>query len=318
MLHSGAFVRAVRVVTSEKYTSNPKSKIRQQAKPFAVAPAEVPPRPTTLRHVIYYDIRELLVWQYKRTRMVFAVTLGLGACAAAYVWQQQGPESGKTNTLRALERGVVGGYWLTDASATVERASLHDQLVELLRPQNTRQYAIVMGAPGTGKSTAIRKAARESSSSVNGVVYYLVQYPDNLSTGLAALLGCRKSTLAKEEPRATWLQLEPQLLEGAAAFMLAHGRPATLVLDGVDVIAKEDPTFLDMLQNFARNAADAGVLRVVFVSSDGAASARLESRSEWSRAADPLEVGDISDVQAVDFLVKSNETKPDVAGVSAR
>lgn len=187
------------------------------------------------------------------------------------------------------------------------------------------------------RSSTAQQAARDSSADdgVIGVVYYLVDYPTNFSTGLAALLGCRDATedvadgiwrllsqvtredklpAAKEESRATWMQLHLQLLAGATAFRQAHGRPATLVLDGVDVIAKEDPAFLDMLQSFAKNAADAGVLCVVFVSSDGAAPARMESRSEWSRAADPVEVGDISDSEAVNFLVRTKKAKPDVAG----
>ena len=94
-------------------------------------------------------------------------------------------------------------------------------------------------------------------------------------------------------------------------FRRAHVCPATLVLDGVDGIAEEGPQFLDMLQTFAKAAADAGVLRVVFVSSDDTAPAR------WSRAAVPVEVpvGDISDAEALNFLVKSAKAKPDVAGV---
>ena len=218
-----------------------------QARCFTAPPAAEPQRPTTLRHVIYYDIRDVLVWQYKRTRVFFVVAGVLGACAASYIWQKQGPNSGKTNILHALEHGAESGTWPEDASAAVKRADLHKQLVLLLRPQNTLQYAVVMGARGTGKSTAIRQAARDSGADgVNGVVYYLVDYPTNFSTGLAALLGCREATVdvtggiqrllsqvtkeaklpaAKDEPRATWMQLYPQLLEGATAFRQAHGRP---------------------------------------------------------------------------------------------
>lgn len=324
MLRGGTFLRSVvRVACTKRAPSTNSVTNSAHIRFFATSPAAEPTRPPPLRHVIYYDVRDFFVRQYRRARVIFVVSAVLGACVVA-------------NVLGALERGVVGGNWPGDSSSTVKRAYLNEQLKQLLRPQATCHYGIVMGAHGTGKSTAIRKAARDSSTGrINGVVYYLVEYPATFSTGLAGLLGCREATVdvtggirrllsqvtkeeklpaAKEEPRATWLQLYPQLLEGSAAFRRKHGRPATLVLDGVDVIAKEDPAFLDMLQIFAKNAADAGTMRVIFVSSDGTAPTRLESRSEWSRAANPLEVGDISDEEAVNFLVNVKRAKPSVAG----
>jgi hypothetical protein len=93
-------------------------------------------------------------------------------------------------------------------------------------------------------------------------------------------------------------------MEAATLFFLEHHRPMTLVIDGVDALAREQPTFFDILQDFAKTAADSGTLCVVFVSSDKAAVERMKPRSSWSRARRPLEVGDVPDADAVAYLVK--------------
>lgn len=86
--------------------------------------------------------------------------------------------------------------------------------------------------------------------------------------------------------------------------MLLHlGIFRILVVDSIDVLAKEDRKFLGYLQDFAKKCADCGYLRLVFVSSDGTALPLLMARSSWSRArSPPFEIGEISDEEAVEFL----------------
>lgn len=88
----------------------------------------------------------------------------------------------------------------------------------------------------------------------------------------------------------------------ASAFRRKYKRPMTLVIDGVHKLETDDPKFLDKLQDFAKDAADTGSLNVVFVSSDKTALVHMKSRSSWSRASKPLEIGDIPDAAAVAFL----------------
>ena len=57
------------------------------------------------------------------------------------------------------------------------------------------------------------------------------------------------------------------------------------------------------LQDFAKDCADNGNLRVVFISNDGLALPLMMARSSWSRADDPYEIGEIPDDQAVKFLM---------------
>lgn len=123
-----------------------------------------------------------------------------------------------------------------------------------------------------------------------GVVYYKI--PENtklFSLGLAETLGqkrspfslvgslerfCMKNVLNAEkvqidltgEPDATWTRLRTRLLDGGKAFRSQHGRPAVLVLDGVELLTKpERVEFLKELQIYAKEAAVDGSVMIVFV-----------------------------------------------------
>jgi hypothetical protein len=79
-----------------------------------------------------------------------------------------------------------------------------------------------------------------------------------------------------------------------------------LVLDSVDILAKQIQEFLMFLQDFAKKKADKDNLRIVFITSDGSALPLLISNSSWSRAEKPpFEVGEISDEDANDYLKKN-------------
>ncbi len=96
------------------------------------------------------------------------------------------------------------------------------------------------------------------------------------------------------EPMSTFLKLRKPLLEAAAKYKQKHGRPMVLVIDSVDVLAQKSPDFLGTIQDFAKNCADLGTLRIVFITSDGSALPLLVSRSAWSRAQKPAyEIGEI-------------------------
>lgn len=94
----------------------------------------------------------------------------------------------------------------------------------------------------------------------------------------------------------------------------------TLVIDNAQKIVQRNPAFLDVLQDFAKGAADTGNLRVVFVSSDFAVLTHMEGRSEWSRCL-PVEIGeaDVGEPAAIAYLTsKMGWTADDnAAGESA-
>ena len=106
------------------------------------------------------------------------------------------------------------------------------------------------------------------------------------------------------EPQATWSALEPCLVKAAARYRAKHSAPAALVLDGMDLVAKKDPGFFLEIQDFAKKCADAGILSVVLVFSDGRALPLLQSSSAISRADVIYEIGDVSDGDAVKWLTE--------------
>ena len=211
-------------------------------------------------------------------------------------------------------------FAVDQALSRVPRHAVHSELLDLLSPHSepeTHCYAVVVGASGTGKSTAVRKAVRAvGSGSVKGAVYFLAPTGiTSFSSALMRALDCHEPfsllslryLLSKEsslpQPVATWRMLAPKLQAAAALFQARHGRPAVLVLDAMDLVAEEAPPFLTELQAFAKECADRGTLRLVLVCSDGHALPLLQGNSALSRALPPLEIGDIGDAEAVAYLV---------------
>eukprot|EP00981_Chlorochromonas_danica_P012777 scaffold5398_cov240-Ochromonas_danica.AAC.1 len=113
------------------------------------------------------------------------------------------------------------------------------------------------------------------------------------------------------EPLATHSKrLRNALLEAASAFKKKHKRPLVLVIDSADRLAEKEPEFLEIFQDFAKDCACEGTLRIVFIFRDGSALPLLQGCSAWSRAEEPLEVGEISDEDAVKYLVSKSVPEP--------
>ena len=115
-----------------------------------------------------------------------------------------------------------------------------------------------------------------------------------------------------------WQDYNTMVKEAATAHRRKYNRPMTLVIDGVHKLAIKNPELLENLQDFAKDAADTGSLNVVFVSSDKPALVHMKSRSSWSRAATPLEIGDIPDDDAIAFLKRRRGMEHDRAAELVR
>ena len=232
--------------------------------------------------------------------------------------------SADDSIMRAFEDGRgVEEYVKVDNAATVTRSDLHKSLVPILHPENIKEYAVIVGENGTGKSTAVRQVMAKLKHPRGTVYFNTPVNPQQFSLVLANLIGCEaevdirggfrrffersskevKQTDLVKEPMFTFNEIMGPLLAAAEKFEQKHGRPMVLVIDSADRLAKEDPDFLARLQDFAKDCADFGTLRIVFISSDGSALPLLMSRSAWSRAKQPaFEVGEISDEAAVQYL----------------
>lgn len=274
------------------------------------------------------------IWgHYKRVHIAVKVASGvvLGGFSL-YLWKFAGkkeailPSFGSVDDsiMRAFEDGKgVKLYEKRDRTASVSRSDLHNRLAPILHPESITEYAVIVGENGTGKSTAVRQVLARLKHP-KGVVYFNSPVdPRQFSLELANLIECEaevdikggieryferstkevKQTDLPREPMFTFTEIMRPLLAAAEKFEQKHGRPMVLVIDSADRLAKKDPDFLAVLQDFAKDCADFGTLRIVFISSDGSALPLLMSRSAWSRAKQPaFEVGEITDEAAVQYL----------------
>lgn len=247
-----------------------------------------------------------------------------------YIWSTES-EVGVVSDMCGVFEAGGGARWdagfFNDARATVERPVVEANLANILRPSVVDKYAVVVGPSGTGKSTSVRKVlhaliAEGEGGAGAGIIYFSMRehHTDFFSQDLAQAVGYRTPIVlfdrirryvtgeTKEqryEPRATWSPLSRLLKEAAILHKEKHGKAPTLVLDAMDLVAKEDPKFFSQVQDFAKACADRGIMRVVFIFSDGDGLPLLLSSSAESRCDKDqvYEVGDISDADAIKLVV---------------
>ena len=166
-----------------------------------------------------------------------------------------------TNSMVGVfERGGVGGRVPNehiDEEATIAREDLEKAVCHLIRPEKSREYGIIIGHHGVGKSTLVRKAVR-SLESPKGVVYFLT--PENLETSFMKnfhkalgyrvpivlwpyvrrwLFGQPPDDLPPEaDPKKLWDPIREKLIEVAEQYHKRHGQPAVVVIDGADIIPR--------------------------------------------------------------------------------
>ena len=266
----------------------------------------------------FYNANKGVLKSAAGTLAVFAA-FGLGYYFEVPVMPPLEPAA--DSVLRAFEEGR--GLEQFDDGEMVDRKDLMDGLGPILQPKKSKSYVVIVGENGTGKTTAVKRELF-ALDIPKGAVYFncpiaagqfsiklasLVEFRDQLDVSGGAQRRIESKTKEendpdpKDEPLATFTILMQPLVDAAAKFKAKNGRPMVLVIDSVDRLAKKNPDFLGELQDFAKDCADDGNLRIVFISSDGSALPLLMARSSWSRADDPYEIGKIPDDQAVKFLM---------------
>ena len=276
---------------------------------------------------------------------VLAGSAALAAGGLFYLWSTEREAAVVADMCGVFEAGGVEGWdagFTNDARASVERPDVEADLASILCPSVVDKYAVIVGPSGTGKSTSVRKVVRAliaegEGGAGAGVVYFTTrELLADFSQDLAKVVGYRtpidffdrirrfvtgetKEQVAapqqRYEPRATWSPLSRLLAASATVYKEKHGKAPTLVLDAMDLVAKKDPVFFSEVQDFAKACADGGIMRVVFIFSDGDALPLLLSSSAGSRCDKDqvYEVGDISDADAVNFVVSRYGKKEQLA-----
>ena len=256
--------------------------------------------------------------------------------ALGVIYWLYGTEAAITNNMVATFATGVDGWVPSDDNASVSRAALMTDLLPILQPDHSKQYFVILGEKGVGKSTAVRQAIRQLEEP-RGVIYimapnaaasfFVSQLAQTVSYRKALNFFGRLWTLVSgdsppdsgEEAASDslWGRLQRKLLEVGKAYLAKYNRPPVLVIDAADKIYKKDPDLLFDIQALAKDGADSSCLRVVFVISETSAFEMLESHSHASRSRTFL-VGEIEDDEAVDYLVSKGINKENATDAVAR
>ena len=283
---------------------------------------------------------DLFVAAVRTRARVYAGAAAFTIASMYYIWATESEVGVVSDMCSVFEAGGVAGWdvgFFNDARATVKRPVVEADLAPILRPSVVDKYAVIVGPSGTGKSTSVRKVIHElitegKGGAGAGIIYFSTrELLTDFSQDLARVVGYRtpidffdrirrfvtgetkeqaKVPLQRDEPRTTWSPLSRLLKEAATLHKKKHGKAPTLVLDAMDLVAKKDATFFCEVQDFAKACADSGILRVVFIFSDGDALPLLLSSSAESRCKKNqiYEVGEISNADAVEFVIARYNT----------
>ena len=235
--------------------------------------------------------------------------------------------------VRVFEKGYVPSNFKAVDDASDLRVLLDHDLRAMLRPMAINSFKVLLGERGMGKSTAIRKAARNVGESVNGVVVIMVpgiDFAKELETRLnvedSSIVGTLVRVVHKfvntadatkttpGEPQSTWDRIAPVIEKAAEVFKARHGRPMTLVIDDLNVFGTSD--FVITLQNFAAKHAKSNDLHVVFVSSDKVALSIMQgNRDSWNGVSDcSFHFPELDDKDAIAYIRKRHDMPIGLAG----
>ena len=180
-------------------------------------------------------------------------------------------------------------------------------------------FSVVLGPSGTGKTLLTRKVCMEHPV---GVLYHEVFDPISFAKELGESVGMTTkpnsiidlavSSLSDtyhhyhtipDHPRLAVAYVLNKIAAQALIFKKKYGYSPCLVLDGVDLIAKEDPNIFVYLIDRAKYLSNSKVMHIVLVSSEGSVLPHLNSTSSKTRIMYVDEIMDISENQAKAFLM---------------
>ena len=186
-------------------------------------------------------------------------------------------------------------------------------------------FGIIVGPTGSGKTTLVVNLCNKFPQ---GVLYYHSMEPEVFSENLAEtvamkihpssifdlVLGYFSSDYfmyyrLSEKPKVAVRTIFKVLEKAARRYKHNHGKIPTLFIDGADILAKRKEDLFVQLVYEAKVLANAEILTIVFVSSEGSILPVVQRLSEVSRSSKVLEVGDIEDKDAVNFLMRNGLSK---------
>ena len=104
--------------------------------------------------------------------------------------------------------------------------------------------------------------------------------------------------------------------KSAFDYLQQTGRPAVLVIDGINSLSLSMPDVLERIQEKAKLWADTNTVKLILINNDEGTESQLQrASSSWTRMATPIIVGDLGAEDAVRFLMEPHFMEsPDAPG----
>ena len=198
------------------------------------------------------------------------------------------------------------------------------KLSHLLRSEVSNQYYLIFGEVGTGKTRLITEVVRRMIANTGrkseGAPIYIhasqgKSFPDTFANAVNYYFDehmnfkfvldfiFRVGHFPDRDDKSKLDRVLSAIEQAAFRYLEETGRPAVVIIDGVDSITHRMPDALRLLQEKAKMWADTNIVKMVFVSNDEKTEEVLQANhSAWSRAALPVLLGDLSKEEANEFL----------------
>ena len=200
--------------------------------------------------------------------------------------------------------------------------SVQKHFIEKRSSDDYKQFGIILGPTGTGKTFSIQRACNQNSF---GVLYTEIN-PGNLVKVFAEQTGVpiqprglfdsiakgtnrihyyKLKSLDNNDEFGALLEIISILSERAIEFQKKHHQVACLFIDGADALAKKFPSRFFEMVDLAKFYANAGKFRIIFVSEEGHIMSLFRSTSSYTRASVIKEILDLDDKEGKEYLVKN-------------
>ncbi|CAG8763918.1 18160_t:CDS:2, partial [Dentiscutata erythropus] len=179
--------------------------------------------------------------------------MGIGLIISYLYFAYESPRARDRNLVNVFKKGkICREINLPLSKKLFKREKLENDLKKTLQlPLPLNNYFLILGEHGTGKTTLVQNTILNLQEP-KGVAYF--ECPLNVkdfAKNLSKHLDCELYPFKLRDVIVQWITRK------------------VLILDQVDRIAKDDPKFLGILQDFAKDCADKGSIVVVFIASEG-------------------------------------------------
>ena len=200
--------------------------------------------------------------------------------------------------------------------------SIKNKFIKPESSDDLKKFGIIYGPTGTGKSLSTQMACNQNSF---GVLYTYINTAvlvkgfaeqtgvpieprglvDSIAKHTDRIHYYKLKSLDNKDEFGALLEIIAILSEQAREFKKTHNQIPCLFIDEADLLAKIFPSRFSELVTKAKQYANEGILRIVFVSYEGHIMSLIQSTPSYSSAANIVEILDIDDKEGKEYLVKN-------------